>query len=213
MWNEHQPNRQIDLANTHLVEVDGQRIDVPVNVVFRLAPDPSVLIEAARLPNIVLRQERFEIKLRNGANLEAMVRSFNHGTAEGALTPSRLTVDVIDKGLPLSSVQFGILNFPALLGNQDEWVDDGQYSTRVPHAKLGVPNWCVEITGVPNIASVVETLKREQGYALTYKGFIKRSDGATFMRSDVAPLIEALRLFFSFARGGYCSLAMVEGCG
>ena len=163
------------------------------------------------MPNVVLQKERFEIKLRNGAQLEAIVRSFNLGTAKGSLTPSHLPLDVIDKGLPLTSVQFGILNFPILLGRQDEWVDDKQYSTRIPHAKLDVPNWCVEITGVPNIASVVETLQRERGYGLTYKGFIKRSDGATFMPSDVATLIEALRLFFSFVRGGYCSLAMIEG--
>lgn len=211
MWNELEPNRPIELAKTYLVEVDGERVEVPVNVVFPLNPTPRVVIESERLPNIVLQNERFRITLRNGAQLEAMVGSFNFGTAKGSLTPSRLPVDVIDKALPLTSVQFGILNFPELYGRQGRFIDHEQYSILIPHSKLDVPNWCVEITGVRNIADVVKTLKQNRGYGFTYKGFIKRSDGSQFMPSDVAKLLEALRLFFSFVRGGYCSLAMIEG--
>ena len=204
-------NQPITLAKTNIIDIDGQSVEVPVNVQFRLSPFPSVVIESDALPGIVLSKDRFEIKLGNGAGLEAMVRSFNMGTSKGSLIPARQPVDVIDKGVPLTSVHFSALNFPELHGKQSLWDADEQGFTAIPHTKFETANWCIEITGVSEIRSIVDSIRRERGFGLTYNGTITRLDGGDFSVEAVRFLLEALRTFLSFARGGYCSLALVEG--
>ena len=53
--------------------------------------------------------------------------------------------------------------------------------------------------------------KRDRGYGITYNGIITRTDGVDFSIEKVETLLEALRMFLSFVRGNYCSLALVEG--
>ena len=208
---QHEPNQPITLANTSIVEVDGQPAEALVNVLLRLLPSPTVVIEADALPNVVLSKERFRVRLGNAAELEAMVRSFNPGTGQGSLIPALQPVDVVDKGLPIRKVNFGVLNFPEVYGNQTIEVSDGGEPTTVPHAKLDVSDWCVEITGLSNIRDVAKTLKQDKGYALTYTGVVTHRDGTEFSVKTVERLLTALRLFLSFARGACCSLALVEG--
>ena len=156
----HEPNQPITVENTDIVEIDGQSLDLPVSVMFRLLPFPTVVIEADELPSLVLRKERFEIALANGARLEAMARSLNLGTGRGSLIPARQPVNVIDKGVPLRLLHFSILNFPEFYGNQmKSSIDEGTF-TAIPHTKIEASAWCVEVTGVQNISDVVKTLKR-----------------------------------------------------
>ena len=208
----HEPNQPITVENTDIVEIDGQSTHVPVNVIFRSLPFPSVIIEAHRLPLLVLGKERLQITLANGARLEVMVQSFNPGTLRGSLIPARQPVNVLDKRVPLKSLHFSILNFPELYGNQMKWRSiDGGASIAIPHTRIEASDWCVEITGVQNISDVVKTLKRQGGYGVTYNGAITRSDQADFTVEEVEVLLTALRTFLSFARGTSCSLALVEG--
>ena len=58
---------------------------------------------------------------------------------------------------------------------------------------------------------VLKELNRDRGYGFTYDGVITRMDGATFPVEEVDSFLEALRMFMSFVRGNYCSLALVEG--
>ncbi len=64
---------------------------------------------------------------------------------------------------------------------------------------------------MPEIHAMVNVLKRDRSFGFTYNGTITRSDGADISVDEVTVLLETLRLFLSFARGGYCSLALVEG--
>ena len=211
MPTKNEPHQPITLAKTNIIEIDGQSVDVPVNVMFQLFPYPRVVIESERLPNIVLQKERFNISLRNGAQLDTMCLSRDLSTGGGSLIPARQPVDVLDKGIPLRSVQFSILNFPVFYGTQARYIDDEFHSTRTPHTTLEASDWCIEITEVPNTGDFVRTLKRDRGYGITYNGIITRTDGADFSSEKVETLLEALRMFLSFVRGNYCSLALVEG--
>ena len=51
----------------------------------------------------------------------------------------------------------------------------------------------------------------EGGYAITHMGTVKRSDGGDFNAQDTEPLLSALQLFLSFARGAFCGLTFVVG--
>ena len=211
MANAHDPIQPFTEENTEIIEFDGQEINVPVTVVFGPFPSPGIVIRVDQLPGFFLGKERFEIALGNGARLEAMVRSLNPGTGRGSLVPAREPVNVIDEGVPLSSVQFSILNYPKFYSNQMKWFNDGRSHTAVPHTYLEAGDWCVEFTGLVNTSEVAETISRERGYDVTYEGVITRSGGADFKVTEVETLLDALRTFLSFARGASCSLASVEG--
>ena len=211
MSNSHDSTQPFAKENTEIVRIDGQKINVPVTVVFERLPSPGFVINVDQLPGSFLARERFEIALGNGARFEAMVRSLNPGTGRGSLVPSREPVNVIDNGVPLTTVQFGILNYPKFYSNQMKWFNDGQNQTTVPYTKLEAGDWRVELTGLVNTSEVAETISRERGYDVTYEGVITRSGGADFKVTEVETLLDALRTFLSFARGASCSLASVEG--
>ena len=206
-----EPNQPITLVETEIIDIDGQPVDVPVKVVFQLFPYPRVVIESEQLPAEVLRNETVKVSMRNGAHLEVMCLSRLFLPGKGSLIPRYLPSDVLDKNVRLKSVRFGILNFPRFSGNQDRWTETATDSIRTPHVKLEVSGWCVEITGIANLDEVLEELDRDRGYGFTHDGVITRMDGATFSVEEVDSLLEALRVFLSFVRGNYCSLALVEG--
>ena len=182
-----------------------------MSVVFQLFPHPTIVIELEYFPPVVLRKERFTVSMSNGAQLDAMCPSPSFITGKGSLITPRLPADVLDKKVPIKSVQFGILNFPEFFGRQDRWTETETGSTRVPHVKLEALGWCVEITAVVDLEDVLKELNRDRGYGFTYDGVITRMDGATFSVEEVDSLLEDLRMFLSFVRGSYCSLALVEG--
>ena len=92
-----------------------------------------------------------------------------------------------------------------------KWLSDGRSHTAIPHTNLEAGDWRVEFTGVGNVSEVAETIRRERGYGVTYEGAITRSAGADFKVTEAETLLDALRIFLSFARGASCSLASVEG--
>ena len=212
MPSNNEPNQAITLMETHIVDIDGQLVNLPVNVVFQLFPYPRVVIELEQSSRVALQQKGpFKVSLYNGAQLDVMwlyPPTFKGG---GSLTAARLPADVLDKKVPLKSVQFGILNLPRFYGSQDRWTEVETGSARASHVKLEASGWCVEITGVVGMDEVLKELNRDRGYGFTYDGVITRMDGATFSVEEVDSFLEALRMFLSFVRGNYCSLALVEG--
>ena len=211
MPDSSEPNQPITLEETHIVDIDGQTVNVPVKVVFQFLPHPRVIIESEQWPSGVPTNRPFKVSMRNGAQLDAMCLSWPFWSSKGSIIPACLPANVLDKKLPLKSVRFGILNFPMLYGSQDKWTEAETGSTLTPHVKLEASGWCVEITGVVGMDDVLKELGRDRGYGFTYDGVITRMDGATFSVEEVDSLLEALRMFLSFVRGNYCSLALVEG--
>lgn len=208
---EHEPDQPITLTETDIVSIDGVDVVIPVSVYFQLYPSPRVVIESQALSGLAQGKHRKKIELRNGARLEVLLGSLYFNPEKVILIPVSQPVKVIDEDSPLKEVSFAILNFPAFYGQQAEWIRRGGENVLLPHEKLEPSDWSVTISGVPNVRVVTETLKKSRGYGITYNGAITRSDGATFQANDVEALLEALRVFFSIARGAACSLALVLG--
>lgn len=208
---DSQPNQVITIEETDIVDIDGHPVDVPVKVLFQLSPYPRVVIESEQLPVEVLGNETLKVSMRNGAQLDVMClfRMFSPG--EGSLIPKYLPSDVLDKKVPLKSVRFGILNFPKFFGSEYIRTESSTAQTHTPHIKLEASGWQVEITGVANLDDVLDELNRDGGYGFTYYGVISRMDRTTFSVEEVTSLLEVLRIFLSFVRGNYCSLALLEG--
>ena len=212
MESVHKANHPIILAETQIVDIDGQSVQTPVRAVLRLSPRLGLNIESDDLPPLIFKKERFRISLENGARIEVIVGSYNlGGRIKGTLVPVTQPCLMMDKKRPLRSVEFSILNFPRFFGQQDQWIEVNEKNQRRGAARLQAGPWLIKITAVPNLDEVRKTLKADGGCAVTHTGLITRPGGGAFCVKDVSDLLSGLRAFLSFARGASCGIANVEG--
>ncbi|MDE2770227.1 MAG: hypothetical protein OXI44_03485 [Bacteroidota bacterium] len=208
----HKPNQPVTLANTRIVEIDGRTThEAAVTVRLQVFPNPIVEIESDELPPKVFDKERFGVVLADGQRFEAILRTRTPGTRKGTLAPVTQPVTVIDKRVPLREVHFSIFNFPTILGKQTKHTNNRERGTAIPHTLIEASGWTIEMMGVLNIWDVEKRLNRERGFGVTYNGRIRRLDGAVFTVEEVETLLNALRVFLSFARGAWCSFASAKG--
>ena len=205
-------NQPIILAETQIVDIDGQFVQTPVRAVLRLSPQLGLNFESDDLPPLIFKKERFWILLENGVPIEVCVSSYNLGTRiKGTLVPITQPCLVMDTKRLLRSVEFSILNFPQFFGQQDLWIEVNRKIERRGAARLQAGPWIVKVTAVPDLDEVRKALKTDGGCAVTHTGLITRSEGRTFCVKDVSDLLSGLRAFLSFARGASCGIANVEG--
>ena len=121
----------------------------------------------------------------------------------------------LDTGELLYSVRFGLINFPdfmipGFLELHEH--EDGRKVYQVSRSvRLRGTSWTVKVTPANNREEVHASLKEKSGFGLTHWGSITQADGSPFTRESVQTLLEALTLFYSFARGLYCGLTLITG--
>ena len=202
-------NCTILLAETHIeARCDSGRswIPVPAKVTMSLSPVPRVFIEittpgmAVALANSLYRfGAKPKLRLPSGPEIEAFVMEVAIGkVCRSLLVPTQQPVTVRQTEEPLQSVQFNLINFPSL--------DRG---TRP--VLLHADPWCVEIKPVSHLSEIKRILKTESGHGVTHEGSIRRSDGKSFSVEEADKLLDGLRLFLSFARGGDCGVTLIAG--
>ena len=208
-------NADIVLAEVD-VEFPKAGLSSRVQVLLSLSPVPEIRFEVLQdspaihslLIDGLIENEPVAIRLNTGIQVEVMP----YGTS---LVPVNGSVIGLDTGEPLHSLQFGLINFPDFLkqGSVESFIsDDGRKGFRVSNTvQLSVPPWLVEIRAVENLRQVRNSLSRSQGFGLTHRGCIRRSDSKSFSKVGVQSMIEALALFCSFARGAYCGLTLLTG--
>ncbi len=207
-------------ADITLAEVDvefaREGLSSRAQVLLRLSPVPEIRFELIHdspaihslLANSLLQGKPIAIRLNTGIQVEVMP----YGTS---LVPVDGSVTALDAGEPLYKVQFGLINFPDFTkqGSIETYVsDDGRRGYRASKAiQLSASPWLVEVRAVDNIEAVRKSLSKQQGFGLTHRGSIRRSDGKLFSKDSVQSMIEALTLFCSFARGAHCGLTLLRG--
>ena len=207
-------------ADITLAEVDVEfpkaGLSSRARVLLSLSPVPDIRIEVIHdspaihnlLVDGLIENEPVAIRLNTGVQVEVMPYGTNLVPVDGSIIG-------LDTGEPLRSVQFGLINFPDFLkqGSVESYIsDDGRKGYRVSNAvQLSAPPWLVEIKAVDNLRQERNSLSQRQGFGLTHRGRIKRSDGKSFSKDSVQSMIEALTLFCSFARGVYCGLTLLKG--
>ena len=208
-------NAEIALAEV-AIEFPKEGLSSRAKVLLSLSPVPDIRFEVLHdspaihslLVDGLIQNEPVVIRLNTGVQVEVMP----YGTS---LAPVDGSVIGLDTGEPLHSVHFGLINFPDFLkqGSVESFIsDDGRKGLRVSNAvQLSGSPWLVEIRAVDNIRQVRNSLSQRQGFGLTHRGCIKRSDGKSFSKDSVQSMIEALTLFCSFARGVYCGLTLLTG--
>ena len=202
-------NCSIPLAETH-IEVCCDRgtswRSMPAKVTMRLSPVPRVFIEittprrALALENSLYRfGAETKLRLPSGPEIEAFVMEWAVGAVwRSLLIPTQQPVTVRQTEEPLRSVKFSVINYPGL-------------SQRAHPLQLCADPWRIEIKPVADFSEIKNILKMESGYAVTHEGSIRRSDGESFSVEEAHKLLDGLRLFLSFARGGDCGVTLITG--
>ncbi len=215
MNSTHNANDQIKIAETS-IEFPEEKITASVQVVLSLSHLPDIRLEFPEMTTTInrilfdwmLKDEPSSIRLQTGEQIKAM--AFGN-----SLIPIEGLVTGLDTGEQLYTVRFALTNFPDFMAQESLELrerEDGRKVYEVSRTiRLKGTPWSVEVTPVSNREEVHAALKEEGGFGLTHWGSITRTDGSPFPRESVQPLIEALILFFSFARGLYCGLTLITG--
>ena len=202
-------NCKIPLEETHIevcCDSGTSWRSVPAKVTMRLSPVPRVFIEittprrALALENSLYRfGAETKLRLPSGPEIEAFVMEWAVGEVwRSLLVPTQQPVTVRQTEEPLQSVKFSVINYPGL-------------SERAHPLQLCADPWRIEIKPVSHLSEIKRILKTESGHGVTHEGSIRRSDGKSFSVEEADKLLDGLRLFLSFARGGDCGVTLIAG--
>ena len=160
------------------------------NGLTKVAPGQPVLTTSKG--SIPMRSEGpTSLRLTNGTKVDVVPNSWICTQDEGTLCAARTPYVVLDKGRPLKSIQFNVMNFSRRL--------------IYPLPYLEVPPWQIEIKPVSDLETLRKTLDFDRGYAVTHHGTIFRTDNNLFSVEEATELLDALNAFFSFVCGTFCS--------
>ena len=218
-------NGSIRVAETSIRTINDAAVsNVSARVILNLSPTPRICIEIDSVvlpPDFHESAEQFDISLDSGAtfsvlpDLARFERTKDKLLCKGFFTLADRSGTPFEPGNGLIRVTFGLLNFPAFLGEEyqppktiEEFKKGYQ---RRDFVILEASPWVIELRSLKNTRGTIERLRADGGYGLTHEGSIRRSDGKSFSTKQVDPLLELLRLFLSFARGAYCGLTFVAG--
>ena len=111
-----EPSQPLTLSRTHIINIDEHSVKVPVSVMLQMLPNPEVVFESDQLPTLLLRnmEHTKKVKLENGTEIDVLLNSMN-SNGNGSLIPSRQPVIALDKGRPIQSLRFSVLNLTLLL--------------------------------------------------------------------------------------------------
>jgi hypothetical protein len=106
----------------------------------------------------------------------------------------------------MKSVVFHLFNFKDILGlgsrPQQETVGSISYS--IQHVPLQSKDWKIDLRSLPQSSDIFTKLEEMGGYGLTHIGRLKKQDGSSFTGKEASEMMNALSLFFSFAKGAWC---------
>ncbi len=218
-------NGSIKVAETAIRTINAAPVDnVFAQVILRLSPTPRICIEidSVQLPSEFDESAgTVDISLDSGAtfsthpDLVRFDRTKDELLCKGSFTVANGPVTPMQPVGELTEVQFGLLNFPAFLGEEyqpPKTIEEFRRGyQRRDFIKLEASPWVIEVKSFKNTSEILKRLRADGGYGLTHEGSIRRSDWRSFSVNQVPPLMELLRLFLSFARGANCGLTLVVG--
>lgn len=206
------PNAPISLSEIQIKLIIGEQVvEATARPILRLLPSPRLEFEFCHSPSagpvwgdigprIIL--------LHYSLTLEVYASRFSCGPdgMTGVLVPRRQACRIhLRPRRRGHTLRFGVLNFPPFSGRQDRTIKLGKRGARrIGTVHLEASPWKTEITEAHNLRDVEQQLRQEGGYTITHAGVVQRIDGRTFSAEEADSLLDVLRLFLSFARGGFC---------
>lgn len=113
-------------------------------------------------------------------------------------------IGVGDESTPMTRVVFHLFNFVYFSGSRRSREQRGTAYHSIYHVDLDSDNWNVELKSLFETKDNFNALKVEGGYRLTHIGCFSKKDRIPFSGKDANEFLNTLRLFLSFAKGGWC---------
>lgn len=210
------PNQTIDLG-THSGILRTQTEETAANVSFTLRSLPSPRIVGRTRVSTYIDDDKIrslelpDLSTRFG--VFATKSTFDGAGTELTIVPHRQPIQVRNVRRPrLTSVVFSLMNFYDFLGGtQDILVREGTSLHRLGRVTLRAGGWRITIHALPETSRLKHSLDVDGGYAITHAGLIERARHGHFSGNDASEILETLRLFLSFSRGGFTSYALATG--
>ena len=171
---------------------------------------PAIVIDFDELPpelkndytGALFSDAIMPIRLANGRKLD--VAAFFPDRPVGTLIVRDPKVEGLRIQEYVSVIHFAIINYEAFV--HPDWTYDEDAEQSRPCTRLEASEWEIDFynaNGQPN--------HKPRGYQITHWGSIKCGDGRPFHIDSAKPILDALELFFSFVRGGYCGISLIKG--
>ena len=109
----------------------------------------------------------------------------------------------------LDEIKFYLVNFQVFFLVND--VQQPQVGGKKGRLILKRNGWQIDIDCRSDFGSSVIQIEHTKGYALTHNCSIRREDNAQFTFTDALDVLEAVKLFASFIRGGLVGIALPVG--
>lgn len=157
--------------------------------------------QRAELSTLFYTQELYSLELKNHKkDIEAWVTTSHlSNPKEYSLIfspPSEPIIGLGDEDTQMQYVVFHIFNFKKVCVNKGKYCED---------VHLEADNWVVELKPSVKSENSFERLKKEGGYCLTHIGHLRKRDNTLISGKEATDMLNALRYFFSFAKGNWCN--------
>lgn len=206
------PNEPVILfeGNLQLTLESGEATFGPGQIELKWLPHPDIrfslsqsqlLPGAINLPDIKLTIPN--LKMSCDASLTGTSIS-NEGIYRGSL---KTPVIIGNKG-DCNQILFHLPNFFSIVGKFTQNRNSGKSAGRLC---LESDNLRVILDKIPIASNLIESLRDQSGFALTYTGALERIDGSLFSFDEAESLLNALHYYLSFTRGFWCGPILVVG--
>lgn len=200
-----------------IARVKKIEIKCPVTVYLRPSSPSSVLLKS-KIPmdlNINAFQGTDYVKDISSFTLDS--NEINGFWIRSKLTSSRCEIDLTwqpssepingfgGKTTELDSLIFHLFDFIELRGTRVTTEVDGSISKAIPHLDLEFDSWHIELKLIASTLDLNQNEKWKKGFQLTHVGKIRKLSGESFTWNECKTIIDSLRFFLSFCRGGWCS--------
>jgi len=115
----------------------------------------------------------------------------------------------------LDRVTFHLPNYPDFIGKNDfhDEITDGTTKTTIRwnEVVLEVDDWRIRLQPYRDIFSLRQKGREAQKVVLSGVGELRKADGSQFKKKKVTPILEALRIFLSFAFAEWSPPLLVVG--
>ena len=192
-------NRDLYYSDTSIQFLNSnKRSPIAAHPRLELNRGPAIVIDFDELPpelengytNALFSDATMPIRLANGRKLD--VAAFFPNRPGGTLIVRDPKVYGLRTQECVSTIHFALIN------------DEG--FIHPDSMSLEAAEWEIDFSNAKSRLNF-----KPLGYQVTHWGSIKRGDGQSFHIDSAEPVLGALGLFFSFVRGGYCGISLING--
>jgi len=203
------------------LEYQGTPIIGTGELIVKVLPKPRLYFrtkhymqqKSGNVVQMIWKRSTLKKIIFNGSEYEVEPHDLLYQSLDQSLSAefSCLTNEIEYDSSQLSEVTFHIFNLPLIGGGTNYWCISNGNQRLVHQFEFKYMKWVIILQAVENYTKVVDALKKDSGYQITYLGRIKRADGEKFTSIQALEMIEKFGLYLTFMLGIDCMPSYLVG--